>query len=108
MVVFEDFSIFYVEMDSGSCVLARSVRTLQDGSVVTVGVKCLRHAEMLVPVVTLSWQCTGLDMAFILISRCAKSTGYCIMGPNDGLVSQVGSLILEHSGPQGKSELCVS
>ena len=41
----------------------------QDGSVVTVGVKCLRHAEMLVPVVTLSWQCTGSDRAFILIRR---------------------------------------
>ena len=36
-------------MDSGSCVLACSVRTLQDGSVVTVGVKCLRHSWRQMP-----------------------------------------------------------
>ena len=40
---------------------------LASNASVTLGVKCLRHAEMLVPVVTLSCQCTGSDMAIILI-----------------------------------------
>ena len=56
--------------------LACSVRTLQDGGVVTLGVKCLRHPEMLFPVVSLPWRRTGSDEATILISKYAKSTQY--------------------------------
>ena len=40
---------------------------LASNAYVTLGVKYLRHAEMLVPAVTLSCQCTGSDMAIILL-----------------------------------------
>ena len=42
--------------------------------------------------VALSWRCTGSVVATILISKVGNEYPVRIMGPNDGLVSQVGSL----------------
>ena len=86
-------------MESGSCVLACSVRTLQDvassllasNASVTPGVKCFRHAEVLVPVVTLL-AVYRLRHGNSSDFEVRKEDSERIMGPSDGLVSQVGTL----------------